>query len=140
MSSCNKTFKQVLSIFFKSDLRFICTLDSTLNLSEIRRTVSELVKMLLEPFSNLPNWIYIYIKYHIKALHFFKYSKLNIYIKKTLNNIFLVSSAAIFSTAIEYGTSSSSIDSNELLNWIFSHSLRDSLDGTRNPIGCSCNR
>ena len=82
MSSCNKTFKQVLSIFFKSDLRFSCTLDSTLNLSEIRRTVSELVKMLLEPFSNLPNWIYIYIKYHIKALHFFKYSKLNIYKKK----------------------------------------------------------
>ena len=140
MSSCNKTLKQVLSIFFQIWLEVYLYFGQHFTLIWNLKNSFWISKNVAWTFfkSSKLN-IYIYIKYHIKALHFFKYSKLNIYIKKTLN-IFLVSSAAIFSTAIEYGTSSSSIDSNELLNWIFSHSLRDSLDGTRNPIGCSCNR
>ena len=50
-------------------------------------------------------------------------------IVKTLN-ISLVSSEVIFSTSSEYGTSSSSIDSNKSFNWLFSHLIRGWLAGT----------
>lgn len=46
----------------------------------------------------------------------------------------------IFLTKIEYRTSSSSIDSNELLNWIFSHLILGGLVGAKNAIGSSRNR
>ena len=60
---------------------------------------------------------------------------------KRLEHIPIVSSAVIFLTTIEYGTSSSSIDSNELFIWVFSHSIiRGWLAGASNAIGCSCNR
>ena len=58
---------------------------------------------------------------------------------KRFENI-LVSSALIFLTTIEYGTSSSSIDSNELFIWVFLHSIHRWLAGASNAIGCSCNR
>ena len=41
----------------------------------------------------------------------------------------LVTPTIIFSTTIEYGTSSSSIDSSELFNWIFSNLIRGWLVG-----------
>ena len=55
-------------------------------------------------------------------------------------NISIVSSAIIFLTTIEYGTSSSSIDSNELFIWVFSHFNRGWLVGAGNAIGSSCSR
>ena len=65
------------------------------------------------------------------------------YIKKCIANVLnisLFSSAVIFLTTIEYGTSSSSIDSNELFIWVFSHYIRRWLAGASSAIGCSCNR
>ena len=55
-------------------------------------------------------------------------------------NISFVSSAVILLTTIEYGTSSSTIDSSEFFMWVFSHSIRRWLAGASNAIGCSCNR
>ena len=81
------------------------------------------------------------------ASSFLGYSKLNIqkYIKTYKSianalNISLVSSAVIFSTNIEYYTSSWSIDSNELFNYIFSHLIRGWLVEASNVTGSSCNR
>ena len=67
-------------------------------------SVSELVKMLLQAFSGNPIYVYIYIN-----------------IKSIGNVLNIVSSVVIFSTTIEYGTSPSSIDSNELFYLVFSH-------------------
>ena len=53
--------------------------------------------------------------------------------KQNALNISLVPSAAIFSTTIEYGISSSSI-------WVFSHLVRGWLAGISNSVGSSCNR
>ena len=55
-------------------------------------------------------------------------------------NISIVSSAIIFLTTIEYGTSSSSIDSNELFIWVFSHFIRGWLVGVGNATGSLCSR
>ena len=44
-------------------------------------------------------------------------------------NISIISSAVIFLTTVEYGTSSSSINSNELFIWVFSHFNRGWLVG-----------
>ena len=60
--------------------------------------------MLLQAFSGNPIYVYIYIN-----------------IKSIGNVLNIVSSAVIFSTTIEYGTSPSSIDSNELFYMVFSH-------------------
>ena len=51
-----------------------------------------------------------------------------------------VSSAVIFLTTIEYGTSSSSVDPNQLFIWVFSHFICGWLVGASNATGCSCNR
>ena len=56
------------------------------------------------------------------------------------SNICVVSSAVILMTTIDYGTSSSSIDSSELFIWVFSHSIRGWLAGTSNANRCPCNR
>ena len=73
---------------------------------------SSLVKRLLQAFLDSPNWIYkkiyIYIKKHIKS------------IARALN-MFYVSLAVIFLTAVEYGTSSRWINSSKLFMWVFSH-------------------
>ena len=82
---------------FKQALCFFSNLTSYLS-------VSELVKMLLQAFSGNPIYVYIYIN-----------------IKSIGNVLNIVSSAVIFSTTIEYGTSPSSIDSNELFYMVFSH-------------------
>ena len=55
-------------------------------------------------------------------------------------NISIVSSAVIFLTTIESGTSSSNIDSNKLSIWVFSHSIRGWLVGAGNAIRPSCSR
>ena len=61
---------------------------------KLEETVSELVKILPQAFSDNPNWIY-------NKIH-----------KSTENATYpSVSSVVIFSTTIEYGTSSSSINS-----------------------------
>ena len=48
--------------------------------------------------------------------------------------------SGIFSTTIEYGTSSSSIDSSNLFIWVFSHLICGCLVGASNAIRFSCNR
>ena len=55
-------------------------------------------------------------------------------------NISIVSSVVIFLTKIEYGTSSLSIDSNELFIWVFLHFIRGWLVRAGNAIGSSCSR
>lgn len=52
----------------------------------------------------------------------------------------LLCSGIIFSTAIEYGTSSWNINSDELFNWLFSYLLCGWLVGTTNAFGSSCSR
>ena len=85
-------------------------------------------KMLLQAFSDTANWIYNIQKN--KMMHC-----------KRFEHIPIVSSVVIFLTTIEYGTFSSSIDSNELFIWVFSHSIiRGWLTRASNAIGCSCNR
>ena len=80
--------------------------------------------MLLQAFLDTPNWIY------------------NIYIKNIADtfNMSVVSLAAIFLTTVEYGTSLSRINSNELFIWVFSHFIRRWLVGAGNAIGSSCSR
>ena len=89
---------------------------------------SELVKKYCFKLFRILQIEYIIYKKHIKKC-----------IAKALS-ISLVSSAVTFLTRIEYGTSSSSIDSNELFTWVFKHSIRGWLAGVSNTIGCSCNR
>ena len=51
-----------------------------------------------------------------------------------------IASSAVFLTRIKYGTSSSSIDSNELFIWVFSHFIRGWLVGVGNATGSLCSR
>ena len=77
--------------------------------------------------------------FQILQIEYIIYKKTKTCIANALN-ISLVSSAVIFLTTIEYGTSSSSIDSNEFFIWVFSRSIRRWLAGASNATGCSCNR
>ena len=78
--------------------------------------------------------------FRILQMEYIIYKKAQIKCIVNALNISLVSSAVIFLTTIEYGTSSSSIDSNELFIWVFSHYIRRWLAGASSAIGCSCNR
>ena len=65
MNSYNITFKQVLSFF--SNLTSVLLIPRIVLYTYLKfeETVSELVKTLIQAFSDTPNWIY---KKHIKAL------------------------------------------------------------------------
>ena len=71
--------------------------------------------------------------YWILQIEYIIYEKTKKSIANALN-MSLVSSTVIFFTTIEYGTSSSSINSNVLFIRVFSHSIRGWLVGASNVI------
>ena len=59
MNSCNKTFKQVFSFFMSNLILALLILRIALyTYLKFEETVSELGKMLLHAFKDIPNWIY----------------------------------------------------------------------------------